>query len=290
MVEHTRVCCFWGGVCAFGALGVLDLVFVCAINECVMGQTRDTGKGKQSGSHVDYVVEGALPENAETQVVVREPADSMAVVSVPIRPSKFLTELAVVPDGMEDVDAMGILLPMTVGLDPSMCARISVNHKVGIAGRPVYETVEEYLREVPEYILKMVAWYILFLETGKRVRELPQGFMRQVVAACGEYLVLGRLRDLAEKAREEMRRLSALDKLDDYSDDDRIQVRQSAVAAASKMVEHIDKREELRGGVAEQHRGGGFTLQVNVAAMLGKDDKPKVVESVEVIDAGKHGE
>lgn len=223
---------------------------------------------------MDYVVHGALPHGADVVVAAPQAADVPAVASVPIRPSKFLKEVRIIPgggeDGFGDIDADGILFPLVEGMEASLCTR----SRGGKASKyPVYDTAEEYLLEVPEDIRKMVAWYVQWCGSCQKVRSLPPGFLFQLEPVRREYLVLGRLIRIAEKTRAEMMRAQVLEKLVDYSADDRIPVRQSAVAAAGKVLDHLDRRDEIEAlesaGSAGNSGGGGFTLSINIAAMIG---------------------
>lgn len=250
-----------------------------------MGQRRDNGTGKQFGSHVDYVVEGALPAN--TMSVARK---SSPVAVVKVRPSKYMKTVPIVPgggtDGFDDLDADAVLFPMIAGWDAGVCAK-EKRPGMGImkSKLPVYDSAEEYLQEVPGHIRKAVAWYVTWLDAGKKMRDLPTGYRRMLAPVRKEYQILGRICELAETMRTEQIRDRALDRLLEFSEDDRLPVRQCAVNAAGKILEHMDKRDELMGiGNNNAGVGGGFTLSVNIAAMIGGGET-KVVS--EVVDAGQ---
>lgn len=248
-----------------------------------MGQRRDNGTGKQFGSHVDYVVEGALPSGSLS--VFQSAPTAVATCDVVIRPSRYLTKITVRPgggsDGFDDIDADAVLFPMLAGWAPESCTRSKGGSRTKL---PVFDTAEGYLLEVPPDVRKIAAWYILWLDRGKRVRELPDGFLRMLSPLRYEYFVIGRLCDIAEKARRTRMRDDALERLEEYGKDDRLPARQSAVAAAGKILEHLDRRDEMEGNMGSSGHGGGFTLAVNIAAMIGGGET-KVVS--EVVDAGQ---
>lgn len=258
-----------------------------------MGQRRDNGKGKQCGSHVDYVVEGALPSGSVTVRTGMAVPTRVTGNAVPIRPSKYMHGITVFPgggsDGLDDIDADAVLFPQIAGWDAAVCTR----SKTGMHSTlPQYDTADDYLREVPIDARRVVAWYVRWLETGKRVRELPDGFMRMLQPLRYEYLVLGRICDIAEKARLSRMRTEALERLAEYSADERIPVRQSAVAAAGKVLDHLDRRDEMEAerGASSSGGGGGITLSVNIAAMLGGAGAASVGGAAEVVDMSVGGE
>lgn len=198
---------------------------------CVMGRKRDTGAGKQFGSHGPEVLEGALPG------VVRErEGDGLERRVVVVRPSAWVVRLAI--PAMAELpsveDARGILGMYSVGFDPRSLERRRLlgGRKVSV----VYETVEEYIAELPDEVLRLFAWFLDWTANRRgRCRDLPVGFYGQINALKREYPILGRALRVAEQERDAFRRECALERLEVFSEDDGVEVRSSAMRAAEAL-------------------------------------------------------
>jgi hypothetical protein len=256
-----------------------------------MGQTRDTGSGKQFGSHVDYVAEGAVPSGSMEIIGEVEIADGS--LTVPYSPSLLVRAVRSAPKNgwgarMDDPMWMETLMLYSPHILPGRC------HTTWGKARkyPVYDTVAEYLHEVPLDIVRLVAWYVRWCEIGEgRYKDLPHQMRIELHAARGEYPVCGAIMSFAEEMRTNQMSGNALERLVEFSEDDRPFLRQSAVAAASKLVDFKERRDAANAAHEGPTGGGGLTLSVNIAAMLGAAmPAAGVVKSVEVVDeSGRSG-
>ena len=261
----------------FVFMGVLDIV-------SIMGQTRDNGSGKQFGSHVDYVVEGVVPFGSLDVVGAGDVQERS--LSVPYRPSRLVRAVRSAPKGgwgapMDDPMWMDTMMLYAPHIVPGRC------HSNWGKSRnyPVYDTVMEYLQEVPLDILRLTAWYVRWCEAGEgRYKDLPQQMRIELHAARGEYPVCGAIMNYAEEMRLNQMSGNALERLVEFSEDDRPFLRQSAVAAASKLVDFKERRDAAKSVQESSVGGGGLTLSVNIAAMLGAAMPVAEIKSVEVVD------
>lgn len=258
-----------------------------------MGQTRDNGAGKQCGSHVDYVVEGALPCDSLERLILDGERIRGGLVKIPIRQSELLPKVTSAPrDGwgapLNDVcwfDSLARWAPMV---------RVGQCHSSWGKARdyPVYDDVLDYLREIPQDIIRLAGWYVDWcLEAQGRMRSLPARLRSEVLSIRAEYPVLGKIFHQVQELRKERFAEDAIERLAEFSEDDRIQVRQSAVTAASKLVEMQDRKLDREAINAPQTGvAGGFTLSVNIAQMLGGDAGGSAVNvQGEVVDAEGSG-
>ena len=253
-----------------------------------MGQTRDNGTGKQCGSHVDYVVEGALPSNSlELGDLVTGGAPLRAgLVKIPIRASELLPRVTCSPregwggraDDVRWFDSLARWAPMV---------RVDQCHGKWGKSRdyPVYDDVLDYLREIPPDVMRLAGWYVEWcLEAQQRMKSLPARLRSELLSVKAEYPVLGKIFHQVQELRMERFAEDAVERLAEFSEDERPQVRQSAVAAASKLLEMRDKKLDREAASAPSTSvGGGFTVNVNIAQMLG--DTSAVGVQGEIVDA-----
>ena len=254
-----------------------------------MGRKRDPGPGKYRGSHVDYVVEGVLPEGGQVSMAQPEATVEMtkageraltleeAVARTPVRESRHWKGPLIEPtykDAEYEGGGRRKILQYAVGLDVS---ELTPKRKAGVwRSRKLaeYETAEEYIAEIPEDIADVFGWYIRFLENGHFEHELPPGFSGMIYALRLEYPILTRVVDIARTRKNEFIRNRVLSKLVEYADDDRDFVRNAAVQAAKSaldVMETREAREEARGGGGQVNNG--VVVNVNIAQMLGMEPK-----------------
>lgn len=249
-----------------------------------MGRKWDPGPGKHRGSHVDYVVEGVLPEGSTVPMVREDGEGGAALLTLeeaeartPVRESRHWKGPLIEPT-YKDAEYKGggrkKILQYAAGLDVS---ELTPKRKSGVwRSRKLaeYETAEEYVAEIPQDIADVFGWYIRFLESGHFEHELPPGFSGMIYALRMEYPVLTRVVDIARKRKNEFVRNRVLSKLVEYADDDRDFVRNAAVQAAKSALDAMEareSREESQGGGGQVNNG--VVVNVNIAQMLGLEPK-----------------
>lgn len=237
-----------------------------------MGQTRDNGTGKQFGSHVDYVVEGALPSNS--QIVVCD-GDTIrgSLTTIPVRASEMLPRPRGVPhDGwgaeLDDPRWLDALLHWVPLIRVGQCR----NSWGKARDYPSYESTIDYLYEIPQPIIRLAGWYVEWcLEASGRMKDLPPRLRTELLSVKAEYPILSAIFHHVQSVRAERFAENALERLAEFSEDDSPMVRQSAVSAAARLLDLHDKKLDREAMAAPQNAtGGNFTLNINIAQMLGK--------------------